>query len=69
MYTVYTCLSEVLDADVVHWEVAHGGPILWTHVGDGCSVCNGQLGHSRTKELDKLANNTSLTKVLQQQWR
>ena len=39
--TLPTSLSEVLEAHLIHREVANSGSILGTHVRDGGSVSNG----------------------------
>lgn len=36
-----TCLLEVLNADIVHWEESCCGSILRTHVGNGGSISDG----------------------------
>lgn len=67
--TTLTCLLQVLDADVVHREESSCGSVLWTHVGDGGSVSNGQLSHARAEKLHKLPHYTHLTEVLRAQGR
>lgn len=64
-HRVLTCLFQVLDADVVHREERCSGSIFGTHVSDGCSVSNRQLGDAGAEELHKLAHNSHLPQVLQ----
>ena len=56
-------LSQVLHTPGVHREVAHGGAVLGTHVGDGRAVRYGQTGDSRPVELDELADHSDLSEV------
>lgn len=64
-----TCLLQVLDADVVHREESCRGSVLWTHVGDGGSVSNGQLGHTLAEKFHKLPHYAHLPEVLEVQRR
>lgn len=64
---VLTGLLQVLDADVVHREESCSGSVLGTHVGDGGSVSDGQLGHAGAEELHKLPYNSHLPQVLQEE--
>ena len=61
---ILTCLIKVLEAHFIDRKEAHRGTILRTHVGDGCSVSNGELCHSGSKELHKFTNYTYLTQIL-----
>lgn len=62
-----TCLLQVADADGVHGEESRRGTVLRAHVGNGGPVGDGQLGHTRPKELHKLAHHAHLPQVLQSQ--
>lgn len=64
-HQVLTCLLQVLDADVVHREESCSGSIFRAHVGDGCSVSDGQLGDAWAEKLHKLPHNSHLPQVLQ----
>ncbi len=59
------CLSKVGDTGLIHREEADSSSVLWTHVRNGGSVCDGQLGHAGTKELHKLTHHSDLTQMLQ----
>ena len=59
-----TCFPEVCDTAVVHWEKSNGSTVFRAHIGDGGTVSYGQLGHSRTKELYKLAHDSNLSQML-----
>jgi len=59
-----TCFPKVCQSGFIHREEPHGCPVLWTHVGDGCPVSDGQVGHAWAEELNELANDTNLTQVL-----
>lgn len=63
----HACLGQVLNADVVHREERCSGAVLWTHVGDGCSVSDGELGNTWTEKLHELPHYTHLTQVLTKQ--
>ena len=45
-------------------KLTYGSPILRTHVGNGCPVCNAQLLHTRPVEFNKFPNDTNLPQVL-----
>lgn len=62
-----TGLLQILNADLVHGEEGCRGSVLWTHVGDGGSVSDGQLRDTRAKKLHKLSNDTHLTEMLKAQ--
>lgn len=62
-----TCLLEVLNADVIHREESCCGSVLWTHVGDGGSVGDGQLSNSGAEKLHELSHNAHLPQVLMAQ--
>lgn len=59
-----TSLRQVQHAHVINREKPHCGPILWTHVGNGGSIRDGELGNAWAKEFDKFSHNANLTKVL-----
>lgn len=61
---MFTCLFEVLEAHFIDRKETYSGTVLWTHVGDGSSVSNGQLRDTWTIELDKFPHNTNLTQML-----
>lgn len=61
---VLTCLFQVLNAYAVHREESCSCSILWTHVGNGCSVSNGQLSNTWAEKFHKLSHNTHLPEVL-----
>ena len=58
-----TGLSQVGQTGLIDWEVANSGPVLWTHVGNGGAIGNGQLIHSRAEELDELPHDSSLSEM------
>lgn len=66
-FPILTGLLQVLNADVVHWEERCRGSVLWTHVGNGSSISDGQLSHTRAEKLHKLPHYTYLTEVLRAQ--
>lgn len=55
----------LLNGSGIDREEANGSSVLWAHVRDGRSVGNAEILHTRAKELDKLADDTEITKVLQ----
>lgn len=59
-----TRLHQVLDTNFIHREEGRGGTILWTHVGNGSSVSDGQLAYSGPEELDKFSHYPNLAEVL-----
>lgn len=59
-----TGLFKVLECDVVYRKKADSGAVFRTHVGNGGSVCSGELRHTWAKELNKLPTDTSLAQVL-----
>lgn len=61
---VLTSLYQVPNANIIHWEIGSCCSILWTHIGNGGSVSNGQLGNTRTKKLHKFTHHSDLAKML-----
>lgn len=66
-FSVLTSLLQVLNADVIHREERRRGSILWTHVGNGGSISDRQLGHTRAEKLHKPPHYTHLSEVLRAQ--
>ena len=55
-----TGLMEVGDGLLVDGEVTDGGSVFRAHVADGGPVGDGQLGDTRTEELDEFTNDSNL---------
>jgi hypothetical protein len=53
--------SHSSDGHLIDGEVTHSGSVLGGHVGDGGTISKGELLDGITEELDKFANDSSLT--------
>merc|ERR1719270_768348 len=57
-------LFQIIQTSLIHGKESNCCSVFWTHIGNGSSVSNTQLGHALSKELDKFANHSNLSKML-----